>query len=171
MSDKPMTKTRVNWDNAVKLANDICSGVHAEANRNPAVRGQGEVDFIAACVIAREIGPADLPQLRALYQALTAGDIQWRDVLAEKRDGEAGEETSKLQKALAAQEAKKQKPAPAAQPSAPESDGARFCRLLTAAQDVATLDRIMDDARATLKGADLHSAEQYAIDRRAALGA
>lgn len=52
MSDKPMTKTRVNWDNAVKLANDICSGVHAEANRNPAVRGQGEVDFIAACVIA-----------------------------------------------------------------------------------------------------------------------
>ena len=121
--------------------------------------------------VGREIGPADLPQLRALYQALTAGDIQWRDVLAEKRDGEAGEETSKLQKALAAQEAKKQKPAPAAQPSAPESDGARFCRLLTAAQDVATLDRIMDDARATLKGADLHSAEQYAIDRRATLGA
>lgn len=56
-------------------------------------------------------------------------------------------------------------------PTPPESDGARFCRLLTAAQDVATLDRIMDDARATLKGADLHSAEQYAIDRRAALGA
>lgn len=52
MSKRPMTKTRVNWDNAVKLANDICSGVHAEANRNPAVRGQGEVDFIAACVIA-----------------------------------------------------------------------------------------------------------------------
>lgn len=52
MSEMPMTKTRVNWDNAVKLANDICSGVHAEANRNPAVRGQGEVDFIAACVIA-----------------------------------------------------------------------------------------------------------------------
>ena len=56
-------------------------------------------------------------------------------------------------------------------PTPPESDGARFCRLLTAAQDVATLDRIMDDARATLKGADLHSAEQYAIDRRATLGA
>ena len=52
MSERPMTKMRVNWDNAVKLANDICSGVHAEANRNPAVRGQGEVDFIAACVIA-----------------------------------------------------------------------------------------------------------------------
>lgn len=56
-------------------------------------------------------------------------------------------------------------------PTTPESDGARFCRLLTAAQDVATLDRIMDDARATLKGADLHRAEQYAIDRRVALAA
>jgi len=86
-------------------------------------------------------------------------------------DGEAGEETSKLQKALAAQEAKKQKPAPTAPPTPPETDAARFYRLLTAAQDVAALDRIMDDARATLKGADLHSAEQYAIDRRAALAA
>ena len=50
-----MQKTRVNWDNAVKLANDMCSGVHAEANKNPAVRGQGEVDFIAACVIAAKL--------------------------------------------------------------------------------------------------------------------
>ena len=121
--------------------------------------------------LGREAGPADLPELRGLYQALKQGDVRWRDLIEEKRDGEAGEETSKLQKALAAQEAKKQKPAPAAQPTPPETDAARFYRLLTTAQDVATLDRIMDDARATLRGADLHSAEQYAIDRRAALGA
>lgn len=119
--------------------------------------------------LGREVGPADLPQLRALYQALSAGDIQWREVLAEKRDGEAGEETSKLQKALADQQAKKAKAQP--QPAQQESDGARFYRLLSEAQDTAALDRVMDDARATLKGADLHSAEQYAIDRRAALGA
>ena len=35
-----------------RVPNDMCSGVHAETNKNPAVRGQGEVDFIAACVIA-----------------------------------------------------------------------------------------------------------------------
>lgn len=58
-----------------------------------------------------------------------------------------------------------------APPTAPESEAARFCRLMTAAQDVTALDRIIEDARATLKGADLHSAEQYAVDRRAALGA
>ncbi|HNC53711.1 MAG TPA: hypothetical protein PLO14_16025 [Accumulibacter sp.] len=122
--------------------------------------------------LGREAGPADLPELRGLYQALKQGEIRWRDLMDEKRDGEKGEETSKLQKALAAQEAKKPKPAPAAAPSAPpESEAARFCRLMTAAQDVTALDRIIEDARATLKGADLHSAEQYAVDRRAALGA
>jgi len=121
--------------------------------------------------LGREAGPADLPELRGLYQALKQGEIRWRDLMDEKRDGEKGEETSKLQKALAAQEAKKPKPAPAAAPSAPpESEAARFCRLMTAAQDVTALDRIIEDARATLKGADLHSAEQYAVDRRAALG-
>ena len=122
--------------------------------------------------LGREAGPADLPELRGLYQALKQGEIRWRDLMDEKRDGEKGEETSKLQKALAAQEAKKPKPAPAAAPPAPpESEAARFCRLMTAAQDVTALDRIIEDARATLKGADLHSAEQYAVDRRAALGA
>lgn len=122
--------------------------------------------------LGREAGSADLPELRGLYQALKQGEIRWRDLMDEKRDGEKGEETSKLQKALAAQEAKKPKPAPAAAPSAPpESEAARFCRLMTAAQDVTALDRIIEDARATLKGADLHSAEQYAVDRRAALGA
>jgi hypothetical protein len=121
--------------------------------------------LVVACNTASSVA------LEAIRDALKQGDVRWRDLIEEKRDGEAGEETSKLQKALAAQEAKKQKPAPAAQPAAPESDGARFYRLLTAAQDGATLDRIMDDARATLKGADLHSAENYALDRRAALAA
>ena len=111
------------------------------------------------------------PELRGLYQALKQGEVRWRDLMDEKRDGEKGEETSKLQKALAAQEAKKAKPAPAAAaPTPPESDAARFYRLMNEAQDVAALERILDDARATLKPADLSSAENYAIDRRAALG-
>ena len=51
------------------------------------------------------IGSRD-PELRE-YQALKQGEVGWRDLMDEKRDGEKGEETSKLQKALAAQEAKK----------------------------------------------------------------
>jgi hypothetical protein len=85
-------------------------------------------------------------------------------VLAEKREGNGGEETSRLQKALADQ-AKKGKPgAPAA-----ENPAARFYRLMNEAQTIEELDRVLADAQATLKGADLNSAENYAKDRLAAL--
>ena len=113
--------------------------------------------------LGKEAGPADLPELRGLYQALKQGEIRWRDLMEEKREGNGGEETSRLQKALADQ-AKKGKPTPAA-----ETPAARFYRLMNEAQTIEELDRVLADAQATLKGADLNSAENYAQDRRAAL--
>ena len=62
-----------------------------------------------------------------------------------------------------ADQAKKAKPAPA------ETPAARFYRLMNEAQSVEELDRVLTDAQATLKGADLNSAENYAKDRWAAL--
>ena len=77
-----MTKTRVNWDSAVKIANDLCRGVHDAANENPAVRGQGEVDFIAGCVIAAKfyadnIG-ASPEQTKELIKKIADIDIAMR---------------------------------------------------------------------------------------------
>lgn len=50
-----------------------------------------------------------------------------------------------------------------------ETPAARFYRLMNEVQTIEELDRVLADAQATLKGADLNSAENYAQDRRAAL--
>jgi hypothetical protein len=56
--------------------------------------------------LGREAGPGDLVHLRALFQALRSGDVSWREVLQEKRDGEPGEASKTLADKLKAQEAK-----------------------------------------------------------------
>jgi hypothetical protein len=61
----------------------------------------------------REVGPADLPKMRALFQALRAGDANWHDVMEEKRAGEAGAASKGLEEKL------RQK---AATPSAPQAE-------------------------------------------------
>jgi len=52
-----------------------------------------------------------------------------------------------------------------------ETPAARFYRLMNEAQSIQELDNVLADAQATLKGADLNSAENYAQDRRATLAA
>jgi len=52
-----------------------------------------------------------------------------------------------------------------------ETTAAMFYRRMNEAQTIEELDRVLADAQATLKGADLNSAENYAQDRRAALAA
>lgn len=77
-----MTKTRVNWDTAVRLANDICAAVHEAMRENPKMRGQLEVDFIAACVVAAKfyadkIG-ASPEQTRELITRIADTDVAMR---------------------------------------------------------------------------------------------
>lgn len=63
------------------------------------------------------------------------------------------------------------KPASQGQPMASETPSARFLRLLTDATDIATLDRVLSDAEATLPAGEFKSAQAFADTRRAALGA
>lgn len=61
--------------------------------------------------LGREAGPGDLHELRALFQAIKQGDVVWRELLAERREGEAGEQSKNLATKLA-EKAAKGKPAP-----------------------------------------------------------
>ena len=67
--------------------------------------------------LGREAGPGDLHELRALFQAIKQGDVVWRELLEEKRSGEAGEQSKNLADKLAAKAAKVGAGKPAQQPN------------------------------------------------------
>lgn len=96
----------------------------------------------------REVGPADLPKLRALFQALKQGDVNWSEVLEEKRAGETGAASKNLEERLKARAAATSPatapaapPVAAAQAAAPsESDADQYARLTALYGRLAKLD-------------------------------
>ena len=116
--------------------------------------------------MGREVAPADLVGLRGLYQALRQGDVDWREVLAEKRAGEEGDANKRLREELAKVKAKASSAAPA-QPNSTDSSSpaAMFSARMGAAADLKTLDAVYEDAKATLTGDDLTAATRYYLSR------
>lgn len=99
--------------------------------------------------LGREAGAADFPELRGLYIAIRQGDVNWREVLEERRNGEEGQATKTLEEKL------KQKAngngAKTETPKAPTVDPADIehakMELQTAAGDAAALDDVYARAK------------------------
>lgn len=102
--------------------------------------------------LGRDAHSGDLTELRGLYTAIKQGDIVWREILEERRNGEEGQATKTLEEKL------KQKAnsngSKTEAPKAPAVDPADIehakMELETAAGDAAALDEVYGRAKAKI---------------------
>lgn len=113
--------------------------------------------------LGREATTGDLPELRGLYQAIKQGDVIWRDLLEERRNGESGDASKTLADKLKAkaERAKPAEPSPQSQAAAPSSGSPRadsapdisaWKTALDEATDIPALDDIKAQAEQKLTG-------------------
>lgn len=100
--------------------------------------------------LGREVGNADMRHLRALFQAVRAGEVNWGEVLAEKRAGEDGAANKGLTEKLK----NKAEAAKPETPKAPTIDPAEIERwkaeLQTAAGDENALREVHANAQKSI---------------------